>query len=263
MCKSEVYEMQVIISGKHLDVGDALRAYTHKKIEHCLHKFFKDGQSNSNAKVTVIISKQRHFFHVVIEVHIASHLKPVVGEGTSTAPYQSVNQAISHIDRCIRSYKEKLGDHHRSSKAVVVAQAKKYVVPPRMLRANMDEDGQWLDGEGANSGIREEAMPDGAASFAQLGNMDKMDGQVTNIEERSEESGDILGLVEISGKAVEVIAEKQVDIEVMEVEEAIMRMDLGHLPAYMFINNATHGISLVYYRRDGNIAWIDSGIRAN
>lgn len=54
-----------------------------------------------------------------------------------------------------------------------------------------------------------------------------------------------------------VIAEKPSVIENLTVSEAVMRMDLGDLPALAFINRATGDINFVYKRKDGNISWID------
>ncbi len=59
-----------------------------------------------------------------------------------------------------------------------------------------------------------------------------------------------------------IIVDKQHEIERMTVSEAVMRMDLEHLPAYVFINKANNTVDVVYYRHDGNISWIDSNIKA-
>lgn len=58
-----------------------------------------------------------------------------------------------------------------------------------------------------------------------------------------------------------IIAEKQVSVDMMGVGDAVMQMDLQNLPAYLFINISTKKLSLVYYRKDGNISWVDSGIK--
>lgn len=55
-----------------------------------------------------------------------------------------------------------------------------------------------------------------------------------------------------------IIAEKPTEIETLTVSDAVMRMDLGQLPALMFINKKSGSINVVYRREDGNISWIDS-----
>lgn len=54
-----------------------------------------------------------------------------------------------------------------------------------------------------------------------------------------------------------VIAERQLEIEMLTVSEAVMKMDLANLPALMFYNSAHGRVNLVYRRNDGNIAWVD------
>jgi ribosomal subunit interface protein len=56
---------------------------------------------------------------------------------------------------------------------------------------------------------------------------------------------------------VEIISQKDADIETLSVEEAVMKMDLQSLPALVFINSTTNKINFVYQRKDGNISWID------
>ncbi len=55
-----------------------------------------------------------------------------------------------------------------------------------------------------------------------------------------------------------IIAEKPVEIRILSLKEAVTIMDLENLPALMFKNDVTGKINVVYYKRDGNIAWIDS-----
>lgn len=57
-----------------------------------------------------------------------------------------------------------------------------------------------------------------------------------------------------------VIAEMAGEVESLSVAEAVMRMDLAHLPALLFRNQGTDRINMVYYRKDGNIAWVDPKI---
>ncbi len=55
-----------------------------------------------------------------------------------------------------------------------------------------------------------------------------------------------------------IIAEKPVDILKLSVGDAVMKMDFENLPALMFENTKTGRINVVYYRKDGNISWVDS-----
>ena len=59
-----------------------------------------------------------------------------------------------------------------------------------------------------------------------------------------------------------IIAENQTGLERLTVSDAVMRMDLGELPALLFINKRNDHINMVYRRIDGNISWIDPGENA-
>ena len=57
-----------------------------------------------------------------------------------------------------------------------------------------------------------------------------------------------------------IIEERNIQINSLTVSEAVMRMDLESLPALMFKNSKTGKMNIVYYRKDGNIAWIEAKI---
>lgn len=54
-----------------------------------------------------------------------------------------------------------------------------------------------------------------------------------------------------------VVAEMTTPIELLTVSEAVMRLDLGDLPALMFRNRSHGGLNMIYRRPDGHIGWID------
>ncbi|MGH7006019.1 MAG: ribosome hibernation-promoting factor, HPF/YfiA family, partial [Alphaproteobacteria bacterium] len=54
-----------------------------------------------------------------------------------------------------------------------------------------------------------------------------------------------------------VVAEMEAEIPKLSVGEAVMRLDLGNVPALMF-RNAAHGeLNMIYRRPDGHIGWVD------
>jgi len=56
-----------------------------------------------------------------------------------------------------------------------------------------------------------------------------------------------------------IIAEHPTRIDELTVGEAVMRMDLAHVPVLMFRNRRTGALSVVYRRQDGHVGWIDPG----
>ena len=58
-----------------------------------------------------------------------------------------------------------------------------------------------------------------------------------------------------------IIAEKDTDVETLNVSDAVMKMDLADLPALVFINKKNKRLNVVYKRADGNISWVDPDVK--
>lgn len=54
-----------------------------------------------------------------------------------------------------------------------------------------------------------------------------------------------------------IIAEMEASIPSLTVGEAVMQMELAHVPVLVFRNEKHSGLNVVYRREDGNIGWID------
>lgn len=59
-----------------------------------------------------------------------------------------------------------------------------------------------------------------------------------------------------------VVAEMTTPIETLSVSEAVMRMDLGDLPALLFRSRSNGAYNMIYRRPDGHIGWVDSAQNA-
>lgn len=54
-----------------------------------------------------------------------------------------------------------------------------------------------------------------------------------------------------------IVAETPHHIDELTVSEAVLRLDLGELPALLFKNIAHGELNMIYRRKDGHIGWID------
>ena len=54
-----------------------------------------------------------------------------------------------------------------------------------------------------------------------------------------------------------IVAELSYEIEVLTVDQAVMRLELGGLTMLMFRNASHFGLNVVHLRDDGSIGWID------
>ena len=52
-----------------------------------------------------------------------------------------------------------------------------------------------------------------------------------------------------------------IDYKPMDVEEAVMQMELAGAPVLVFRNEGKDGLNVVYRRDDGNIGWIDPSLK--
>lgn len=57
--------------------------------------------------------------------------------------------------------------------------------------------------------------------------------------------------------SINIIEKKSTELEELTVQEAIMKMDLADLPTLVFLNKQNKKMNVIYYRKDGNISWID------
>ncbi len=64
--------------------------------------------------------------------------------------------------------------------------------------------------------------------------------------------------VEDGGQGLPIIvAETRVDVRTLTVSMAVMQLEMSEAPAIMFRNAAHGGLNMVFWRKDGNIGWID------
>jgi ribosomal subunit interface protein len=61
----------------------------------------------------------------------------------------------------------------------------------------------------------------------------------------------------VAGDAPVIIAETATEIPSLSVSEAVMRMDLADVPAFVFRNRGSGMLNVVYRRTDGHIGWVD------
>ncbi len=58
-------------------------------------------------------------------------------------------------------------------------------------------------------------------------------------------------------EALPVIAELSYEVEVLSVEQAVMRLELSRDPCLLFRHAGHMGLNMVYVRNDGTIGWVD------
>jgi len=97
--------MQVSVSGKHLDVGDALRGHVEARLGNGVSKYF-----DRAIEAAVQFSKERHLFRCDISVHAGRGLA-LQAHGEADEAYPSFDMAADRIEKRLRRFKRRLTDH--------------------------------------------------------------------------------------------------------------------------------------------------------
>jgi putative sigma-54 modulation protein len=98
--------MNIIVTGRHLEVTSALKNYAEKKIK----KFDRYLSNISEAVVTLSVQKYRHKVEVLLKVNGVL----IQAEGITGEVYSSIDEVVEKLERQIKKYKEKLVSHRKS-----------------------------------------------------------------------------------------------------------------------------------------------------
>lgn len=98
--------LSVRVTGRHLDVGDALRSKIEEDLEAGIGRYItRDGEA------IVTLEKQRHLYHVETIVHLDSGIS-LESNGEANEPHAAFALALEKIEKRVRRYKRRLKDHH-------------------------------------------------------------------------------------------------------------------------------------------------------
>src|SRR6185503_20054821 len=97
------------VSGKNLDIGEALRERVSARIVEALSKYFDGGYSGH-----VTVEKEGFGFRTECAIHLDSGMT-LHTEANATDAYASAVQAALRIEKRLRRYKRRLKDRHAAS----------------------------------------------------------------------------------------------------------------------------------------------------
>jgi ribosomal subunit interface protein len=99
--------MQITVSGKQVDMSDALRTRVSTQLETIAGKYFDHA-----LEAHVTFSRARSFFTCDINVHAGRGLQ-LRGEGEAADANAAFDDASEHIAKRLRRYRRRVNDHHR------------------------------------------------------------------------------------------------------------------------------------------------------
>ena len=121
--------MSFRVSGKNIDVGEALRERISARVVEALEKYFDGGYSGH-----VTVGKEAFGFHTECVIHLDSGIM-LRAEAMAADAYASADQAADNLEKRLRRYQRRLKDHHgngrgngRTPDDVPVIDAPSYVI---------------------------------------------------------------------------------------------------------------------------------------
>ncbi|MBN1269023.1 MAG: ribosome-associated translation inhibitor RaiA [Kiritimatiellae bacterium] len=96
--------MQISVTGRHMEITDAIRSYVHDKVEHTLVDF----PEVLSVHLILQVEKYRHLAEVVVQ---ASHHVHVDAREDSSDMYASIDGALDKAAKQLRRHRDKVKDH--------------------------------------------------------------------------------------------------------------------------------------------------------
>lgn len=124
--------MNVTVTGKHIELGDAFRERVVTGLKAATGKYFPNPL---DAQVTVV--KEGGSFRVDIAVHAARNLR-MEATGTGEEAYAAAEQAIERIAKRLRRHKRRLVRDHHHAAPLAAEPAQAYVINPAEPEAAED-----------------------------------------------------------------------------------------------------------------------------
>jgi putative sigma-54 modulation protein len=171
--------MNIIISGKHLEVTPALKKYSENKVKK-VARYLSD---ISEAVITLSVEKYRHKAEVLLKVNGVL----IQAEGVTGEIYSSIDEVSEKLERQIKKYKEKLVSRRKGAN------------------------------KSAESTQKSSPPPEGGI----------------------------------------IIKNKRFELKPMSPDEASMQMELLDKDFYVFANDISGDINVIYRRKDGNFGLIE------
>ena len=136
--------MQLSVTGKQTEIGEALRRHIEGSLGSILDKYFKTA-----IEAHVILSKEAHLSRAEISIHIGRGIV-VNARAAASEAYLAFDAAAERLAKQLRRYKRRLRDHHAKGREPPSAseRAMDYVLAP----IEEEEEEEEAEGEAAEAG---------------------------------------------------------------------------------------------------------------
>jgi ribosomal subunit interface protein len=126
--------MRIQVSGKQIDIGDALRVHVEGRLNEAVAKYF-----DRPVDAAVTFWRDRHEFVADSSVHLSTGMT-VQATARADEIYASFEGAVDRMEKQLRRYKRRLKDHHRDRQEPIEATgAPSYVLAGGSKDADSEE----------------------------------------------------------------------------------------------------------------------------
>jgi ribosomal subunit interface protein len=117
--------MHVTVTGKQIDVGEALRHHAEAALQTVAEKYFGNA-----IEAHAVFSREAHLIHCDLQVHVGRGIL-VRSEGEGGDAYAAFDNAGGRIEKRLRRHKRRLRDHHMRDKRRARDKGRTRVSAPR------------------------------------------------------------------------------------------------------------------------------------
>jgi len=127
--------MRYQISGKQIDIGNALQTHVEAETGEMLGKY-----SGRPTDANIVFSKSGHEFVCETVIHLSTGLT-AQARGHEPDIYAAFDNALEKMDKQLRRYKRRLKDHHKErSQPVELSDAGSYILAPSDESGEAEQD---------------------------------------------------------------------------------------------------------------------------
>ncbi|MDX5361274.1 MAG: ribosome-associated translation inhibitor RaiA [Alphaproteobacteria bacterium] len=115
--------MHLQITGKQIDIGDALKVHAEDRLDEAVGKYF-----SRPTEVAVTFNREGSGFRCDLQIHLPSGM---TGHAHAVAQeiYLSFDDALERLEKQLRRYKRRLKDHHKDREgSIPFIEAASYVI---------------------------------------------------------------------------------------------------------------------------------------
>jgi ribosomal subunit interface protein len=137
--------MQLTLTGKQTEIGEALRQHVENTLGSILDKYFKTA-----IEAHVVVSKEAYRSRAEISIHIGRGIV-VNARAAASEAYAAFDAGAERLAKQLRRYKRRLRDHHakpRESAAALGERVTDYVLAP--IGDEGEAEGEEPEMDGAN-----------------------------------------------------------------------------------------------------------------